>query len=451
MRRLHGALTALALLLASPAGAAEISRVASSGDPGNPFDIDIGVRWDRTVERATITRERADATSTLPGGSVIEDERVRYQRSKNAIVPRIAIGLYKDLELHAEMPYVLGDDREWRYGSYAGKPTGPGTQPEDIEGNLIDANGDPCVPSPCPLFVLSPDPATVYHGGRAGDLKAGIAWGIFNDQKDDTKPFWLVGMDLTIPTAGLYAPGKDRTTDQWLSPYRVQAKPGPIGEKIWKWDLYTVFSKRYGYVEPYVKGHAQLAFQSASTYSNCDAVNEATAATLAAKQMNAEAVQNCKTWGSEAGAKLPFVAGLTFGTEVIPFEDAAEAQKLTLDLRFFAELTSKQRFYNELTDLTGKLHMTDGYMEIGGLAALYLRASKWVQLQAKASIATRTAHYLTGESRGKGSSSPTDAEIFADGTLLNPNYDARYDAPGRRFRISEVSVFELSFGGVLQF
>ncbi len=34
---------------------------------------------------------------------------------------------------------------------------------------------------------------------------------------------------------------------------------------------------------------------------------------------------------------------------------------------------------------------------------------------------------------------------------MNPNFDWRYDAPGRRFRISEVSVFELSFAGVLQF
>jgi hypothetical protein len=433
MRRLHGPLTALILAaLASPAWAAEISHVASSGDPGNPFDLDLGVRWDRTTERATITREN--------GG--VEGDRVRYVRSRNAIVPRIAIGLYKDLELHAEMPYVLGDDREWRYGTYAGKPTGPGT--DTISTNTRDAAGGPCGGTEpgvaCPIFDLGSEGATVFHGGRAGDLKVGIAWGIFNDQKDDTKPFWVVGMDITAPTAGLYAPGKDRTLDTWESPYRVQAKPGPIGERIWKWDLYTVFSKRYGYVDPYVKAHAQLAFQSASTYSNCDAVNEATAGTLDAQQMNGSAVANCKTFGGEAGAKLPFVAGVTVGTEVIPFEDVAEGQRLAFDFRFFADLVSKQRFYNELTDLTGKLHMTEGYMEVGGLAGLYLRASRYVQLQAKASIATRTAHYLTGET------------LYGDGSSgVNPNFDYRYDAPGRRFRISEVAVFDLSFAGVLQF
>src|SRR5690349_24607467 len=107
MRRLHGPLTALALaVLAGPARAAEISHVASSGDPGNPFDLDLGVRWDRTVESATITREKTidAATSGVPGGVVAEGDRIRYSRARNAIVPRLAIGLYKDLELHAEMP-----------------------------------------------------------------------------------------------------------------------------------------------------------------------------------------------------------------------------------------------------------------------------------------------------------------------------------------------------------
>src|SRR5690242_5376363 len=114
MRRLN-ALTALALAaLAGPVAAADISRVATSGEPGNPFDLDLGVRWDRTVESATITREGTT-------------ERLRYSRTRNAIVPRLAIGLWNDLEAHFEMPYVLGDDREWRYGMYQGKASGPST------------------------------------------------------------------------------------------------------------------------------------------------------------------------------------------------------------------------------------------------------------------------------------------------------------------------------------
>jgi hypothetical protein len=457
MRRPLGALTALALAaLAGSAGAAEIGRVATSGEPGNPFDLDIGVRWDRTTEQATIKRERSAVPppAGVPGGLVTEGDDLRYTRTRDAIVTRVAIGLWQDLDVHFELPYVLGDDREWRYGTSYGNPTGPfPLDPQSIAGNTIDAAGLPCTGIvPCPLFPVDPV-TTGYHGGRAGDLVAGIAWGIFNDRKDDTKPFWLVGMDVTLPTSPKWEPGKGRTPDTWESPYRLQTKPGPFGEKIWKWDLHTVMSKRYGVVDPYVKAHARFAFKSASTYSNCDAVNEATAASLAAgwgRQMNDSAAANCASGGSAAGAKLPIVAGITLGTEIIPYEDAAESQRLSIDFRLWGDRTTSQRFYNELTDATGKLLQTEGFLEVGGLVGLYLRASKYVQLQARASLATRTAHYLTGEPYGKDGGSPPVTGTAPDPNV-NPNFDWRWDPPGRRFRISEVSIWELSVGGVLQF
>ena len=53
----------------------------------------------------------------------------------------------------------------------------------------------------------------------AGDLKAGLAWGIFSDVKDDTKPFWLVGFDITFPTSTLYDPWAGRVqSNNYLSP-----------------------------------------------------------------------------------------------------------------------------------------------------------------------------------------------------------------------------------------
>ena len=88
MRRLHGAFTALALaVLAGPAAAAEITRVASSGEPGNPFDIDISIRWERFNERATITRETAPAARRA--ARIVDGDELRFVRTRNAIVPRV--------------------------------------------------------------------------------------------------------------------------------------------------------------------------------------------------------------------------------------------------------------------------------------------------------------------------------------------------------------------------
>jgi hypothetical protein len=244
----------------------------------------------------------------------------------------------------------------------------------------------------------------------------------------------------------------------WASPHAVPAKPGPFGERAWKWDLYTVLSRRMGPIDPYFKAHATKMFRSSSTYSNCDFAAEMANRTLNGSpfpQATSIAEENCRTWGTDARAQLPWVTGITFGTEVTPYEDRAADQKVSLDVRLFGDYTSAQRFYNELSDYSGKIHETEGYLTMGGLLGVYLRTSKYVSLNMSASLATRTAHRLTGESLGRDGDWPAlDSSgngITADPTLMNPNFDWRYDAPGRRFRISEVSVFELSFAGVLQF
>lgn len=448
-----GAFTAFTLAaIAGPAHGAEITRVASRGEPGNPFDLHLSVSWDRLQQRAQITREVPVGGGTGDPGRIVDGDEMRYSRTVNSIVARAAVGITEDLDVHFEWPYVLGDDRSWRFGLHNGVPTG-GLPPfvSSIESNGIDADGQPCAPSPCPLFPVAPS-TTVYHGGKAGDLKAGVAWGIFNDKKDPTKPFWLVGVDVTFPTASLYDPALDRGTD-WSSPYNVSGKPGPFGEKVWKWDFHTTLSRRLGPIDPYVKAHATLMSKSSSTYSNCDHAAELTARSPI--QMNSAAAANCRDSGAakDAEAQLPWIAGLTFGTELVPYEDEAEQQRVSLDLRVYADYTSDSRFYNELTDASGKLHKTEEFLTVGGFLGLYLRASRYVSIQATASLSTRTSHFLTGEALGRDGGWPQldPSGITTDPGQMNPNFDWRYDAPGRRFRISEDALFELSFGGVLQF
>ncbi len=460
-----GVLAALALTLAGRAGAAEITSIATR-EPGRPFDLRISFRWDRFQERAQITREvpAAPDPGTNPAGGGMGDE-LRYERQLNAFVPRVAIGVTHDLEVHFEWPYVAGDDRTWRFGQGAGGQPAGGVPPySTIETNDVNANGLPCaydvtasIPGvQCPLFPVAPD-TTVYHGGRAGDLKGGIAWGIFDDKEDPTKPFWLAGLDITFPTASRYDPAGDRNYDPaspaniWSSPHSAPGSPAAVGEKVWKWDFQTALSRRLGPMDPYVKAHVQFMTKSSSTYSNCE--HAAEMAGLGNPQMNSQAPANGAAEGSRADAKLPWIAGITFGTELVPYENEAQQQRVALDFRLFGDYTSAARFYNELTDMSGKLHWTDPYLTMGGYLGVYLRASKFIVLQGSTSISTSTAHWLTGETLGNGRTWPPLGAngITADPTQMNPNFDWRYDAPGRRFRISEVANFAMSFAFVLTF
>jgi hypothetical protein len=452
MGRLRQGLTTTLLFAAliRPAGAAEITRLQSA-EADDPFALQFSMRWDRAQERATISRESApDGPFT---GSADQTE-LRYSRVKNDLVTRAALALYTDLELHVEVPYSLADDAAWRYGTRNGIPVNPITS--SITNNAIDVTGQLCSPpGSCPLFLASAREHTVFHGGALGDLKAGLGWGIFNDLRDDTKPYWLVGVDVTFPTAALYDPAAGRGST-WQSPHAVQAKRGNNGEKVWKYDLYTALSRRFGAADPYFRAHVTAVLPSSDTYSNCDqAADLALPPSGAPAQMTFAGAENCtaSAWKNEAKAKLPFIAGLTFGTELVPFEDPKEDQKVTFDFRVWADFTSESRFYNELTDMSGKLHLTEGYLTMGGYVGLYLRASRWVSLQASASLATRTAHWLSGESlgRSRGEIPGGDLTGATSNADLNPNFDWRYDAPGSRFRISEVSVFSLGVAGVLTF
>lgn len=442
-----GPLSALALaILAAPAGAAELTQLATAGEPGNPFDLRLSIGWDRMQQRGKITREAPDPTANPPFGGIVDQTELRYRRVANVLVPRIAFGIYEDLELRFDIPYVLADDRTWRFGFEDGLPVGPTST---IANNGVDAMNRPCAVTPCPLFPVG-DGTTVYHGAKLGDVRAGIAWGIFNDRKDDTKPSWVVGLDVTLPTAARYDPTAGRNA-AWLSPHADSADPGNFGEKVWRFDMWTALSRRMGVLDPYFKAHVTALRKSNDTWSNCLAAGALS--TRDPAEMTLAGAENCADsgWEDEAGAKLPYVAGLVFGAEIIPHESVRDEQKVSIDVRLWADYTSRQRFYNELTDASGKLHWTEPYYTMGGLLAFYLRASRYLSLNASASLATTTPHFLTGEGLGRAGVEDGDISGATSNPDLNPNFDWRYDAPGRRFRITETSIFTLSVAGVLQF
>ena len=233
----------------------------------------------------------------------------------------------------------------------------------------------------------------------AGDLKAGLAWGIFSDRKDDTKPFWLVGVDITFPTSTLYDPWAGRVaSNNFNSPAMNAAHPAGVGQKIWKFDLQTALSKRMGPIDPYFKAHLTLPRRFSTTYSNCDHVNDPAPGT----PPSATPPDTCAKpqWKDAAGAELPWNTGLVFGTEFVPLEDKVEGQRMVIDLRLTAEYTSKSRWYNELTDATGKLLHTGSYMQVGGQVSFLFRASKYVAVQGDAGYAWVSPHLLTGEPLG---------------------------------------------------
>src|SRR5512136_2665765 len=112
MGRLSAVVTAASLLaLAAPTRAAELTHVATAAEPNSAFNVDISLRWERNQQKATITREKATApTAAYPFGRVDDEPELSFSRITNVVVPRVAAGLYQDLEIHFELPWYLGED-----------------------------------------------------------------------------------------------------------------------------------------------------------------------------------------------------------------------------------------------------------------------------------------------------------------------------------------------------
>ncbi len=421
-RRLH-TLVALASLAVAPASrAAEITRVLSAADPDNPFDIDIALTYRHATSKAKITREALDPAS----GQVVDANELAYTRTVDLPVARLAVGLYHDLELHAELPWVLGDNRAYKYAS------GVDNSNSVIYNEAYDASGVACPggPGSCPIFVPG---QTAYHGKTFGDLMVGVAWGILSERRDDTKPTWVIGLDVTFPTASRYDPSTAPLSYD-------KSSPAAVGERIWRYDLWTALSRQFGSVDPYVRLHASLPSLSGTTYSNCDSAAALAANRPPQPQMDANAPANCAAWGAAAGAQPPKVLGLEFGTELVAYDNRRDSQRLAFDLRVGAEWTSASRWYDELTDMTGKLEHSDSFATLRGLAGAYFRASSAVQLKLWADFRWQSDHYISGESLSG-----------ATTTAPNPNYDWRYDTVGRRFRVSDATVLDLGATFLLSF
>jgi hypothetical protein len=306
--------------------------------------------------------------------------------------------------------------------------------PDTIAGNTIRPDGTACASS-CPIFS-SKD--TVHHAGGFGDLRIGVDWGAMSDRRDDTRPFWLVGLEVSLPTAKLYDPGAGRSmqSNVWRLPpdtYSSSSKAG-LGQKVIRYDLHTALSRRVGVAEPYLRLHLTGLQKTSATPSNCDHMQDL----VDAGQAIPGAVALCQADPARWGARLPWLGGFTVGSEFVFDEDRLAGRRVAFDLRLSVDYTSRARWTNELSDATGKLMATEAHLTALARLGFLYRATEYLSLLAAVSYGYTTPHDLSGEDPG-------------GDTVKNPNFDWRVDAPGRRFRFSEATTLDVTASLMAQF
>lgn len=411
----------LCAVFASTAFGAEITQVASSFEPNDPFGMRIDLGFERTQQRGKIVREWYQLSE------IQEVTELRFTSYDARMNVDLHVGLWQDVEFHFGLPFVFLRDSFW--GFAAGTDESNTTIYRNCQGpngQLLGATeGCPAPGSGTGRLFAVDETARSFRGGL-GDLTFGLAYAPFNQKKDDTKPTWVVGIDYSAPTASRLEPALPTAEDS----------RGNLGDRVHRYKFYTAISKRIGSIDPYFKVHYTLPYKGPGWYSNCDQRGTGTLGRP----------ENCdlENWGRAAtGVQPPHVGGIVFGTEFVPFEVPAKFQKFAIDLRAMATYVSEGRTYNELSDLLKKLLYTSDYLQLGGQLGIHAQAAEFISLSVTASLQYNTEHTLTAEQVGKDLNGNGQVDISTEPEEINPNFDWRVDRVGRRFRVGETSIFTL--------
>jgi len=453
---------------------AEITSVVDAFDNDDPFDLNLTLGFQQTWKSANIRRESNLSQPGLSTGGVLSanENIASYSQSTSTLNMGADVGIYKDLALIFRLPLILADNRS------LGSLNGSGAEQQYL---LADPTGGQ-------LFSLpfkSPTRSGVDY------FSIGLDWAIFNQQRDQTKPTWVIGIDgrfgvgTPLHACNANAPSSQPECLNPMDPTSPTSRSPGISRAMDGIEARTVVSKRYGYVEPYT-GFSMLA-EFPQSNSDFGQTNGLTGALL---------------------NHPPLLGTFMAGIEVIPWERREQFQRLVADFRMAATYHSAGREYTELFDALGSSQANSlrspnptGYTNVGcpngalscaqygssytptfsggvpftgitdqqafGSVAFNgsatWQAGEYVKFVFGLGVTYNQSHLITAAdacnpnlgSAGFAAAGPCKSNT-ANGTqeatgIPNPNHRDTIDLPGDRFSADNTVIWDLSLSGVVMF
>ncbi len=418
MKRWYPAAFAALSFLAFPCllRAAEVTDVIDAVDDDDPIDINIDVGFHSTLSRSKITHEWSSAWTA---GYRPDFNELRFEQQTYTMDYTVEIGLYHDLELYVNLPWIISDHKQIGYVSGV----------SNSSSTLFQASPGPDYPG----NAVAQDPTASPSSKRSGigDMQVGLKWAIFNDERDDTKSVWILGLDYRIPSGNLNKPQEV-----------ASGGTGGVGMGQHVLTPFMLFSHRFSILDPYVGIHGSIPIQGK------DAKN--------------------------AGLVEPYHGGFLAGMEIVPWEVKDKFQKFAIDVRlttdYFGEVDSKgdsnQRgTVNEMSDflssigsisnpytnpaLYRQLQSQSNYTRFGLHLGFVVRAAEYVRFRFGVSLEHQTEHFLTGADYCKDMTG--DGDCGQAGDIDNDFFSTVYDEPGQRLRIEETTIFTYWLTGMITF
>lgn len=479
MRMIRVLVPALAFLAtfgvasAGTAQASEVTRVASSFEEDNKFDLHFGVGYDFDFKKASILRENA------AGGDGRLNKDLIFQQQRQTVTVGLEIGLYHDLSVYAELPIVVADNRNYSFDNEAAncvypQDVGSGaanditdincvnkTNSTTIRDQIVPRNGFDAKNTTNPYGQYTGEDTDLIFQGpvRRGldQLNVGLKYGILNQDKRPHLPNWVIAFE------GRFAIG---TPMEFTRNIQVDdpATNHSVGRGTHELGLWTALSRRYRFLEPFFGAHWRQALRASNT--------------------------RFEKYADQVKFNPQSEAGLYVGTEIIPWERKAKAQKIAIILAGSARLKYGGRAYSEIWEIladspalvgtnspgrgqcnrqaaldyaattpndpvgfydeanaapnSGDCEKFEGITDVDDFAifgarfALDFNFNKYARLMIGADLQTQTQHYLTNASRGDPDQSGDPDIVEPDQPGANPIRREVIDQVGRRYAIGNV-------------
>lgn len=417
---------ALGLVLLAPAApAAELTTVIDTfeRDPDKKLvDFSLEIGWEMLQRSGKIRREfrclaHDEAVEGLcPDGSrVIDVNELTTERTIHALNIDAELGFGRLAQLHLKLPVILSDETKLAFDDGV-----------DRFNSSVDPDNEPS------LFSL-PFDGTSRSG--LGDLVFGVRFTPLSWSRDQTRPTWAIGLDLTFPTAAV-----------------KEADNDAVGEGLWRIELSSAMAARFKpWIEPY--------FRVSGTF------NLATGGSLFQEYGRTQTLE-------APGHNL----SVALGTEFIPYEDHAKRAKVSIDIGGSIDYQFEGREYSDLFEALGtspcdprdqdnpcdlttftrgdidletnRRRKTDGitdieqYATFTGWVGVNYQAMEHLKIRLQVSFAHETDHFITTADAGKdldGANQVEEENSFGENEF-NPVYNSAYDALGTRFRTGNTSL-----------
>jgi hypothetical protein len=445
---------------------AEVTSVVDAFDKDDPFDLNITLGFEQTWRHADIRRETTLNQPGLSSGrfTAATENVASYNQQISTLNVGLDVGIYRDLALIVRLPIILQNAQS------LGDLDGSSKNPE----RLFDTDGQP-------IFTI-PKGGSFQSPTRSGVdwFSVGLDWAIFNQQRDLTKPTWIIGAEGRFGV-GTPLHACNATTGTNVCPDPVHPtisadnrSPG-ISRAMDGFSARTVFSRRFGYVEPYSGLSILMEFpQSGSDFG-------------ATSGFQGDLVNH-----------PPLVGDFSLGMEVIPWERREQFQRFLVDFRAIGTYHSEGRDYTELFDALGSTtspilrtanpggyHFANGtngpsvadgsqskvyftgitdqlaYASLGGHVSATWQAGEYIKFVAGLAMTYNQSHVITADqacnpniTNEAGAAGP--CQNTAGGStkitgIPNPNYRPTLDIPGNRFVADDETVLNLWINGVVMF